>query len=167
MMDAPSLGVAYGASAACVAWMAALSFVMCSCCETLGELLGLPTSVVGITFSAVGTSLPNLIASMVAANQGLGNMAVSNAFGSNTFNICMGLGLPWALYVASLGEGQVYHSLPDAGIVDSVLILIGSLIFFLGLLVSTGFVLYRWHGYLFICMYVAYLCYAIGKVYLA
>ena len=127
----------------------------------------MPPSVVGVTFSAVGTSLPNLIASMVAANQGLGNMAVSNAFGSNTFNICVGLGLPWALFVATANHGAPYHTLPAEGIVDSVLILIGALVFFFALLVSTGFVLYRWHGFLFIALYVAYLVYAIGKVYLA
>ena len=69
------LGAAGGAALACVAWMAVVSFLMCSCCETLGAMLGLPTSVVGITFSAIGTSLPNLIASMVAAHQNLGNMA--------------------------------------------------------------------------------------------
>ena len=164
---APGLGVAGGACFACVAWMGALSFVMCSCCEALGALLGMPPSVVGVTFSAVGTSLPNLIASMVAANQGLGNMAVSNAFGSNTFNICVGLGLPWALFVATANHGAPYHTLPAEGIVDSVLILIGALVFFFALLVSTGFVLYRWHGFLFIALYVAYLVYAIGKVYLA
>jgi hypothetical protein len=35
------------------------------------------------------------------------------------------------------------------------------------LLVSTGFVLYRWHGFLFIALYLAYLAHAISNVYLA
>ena len=49
----------------------------------------------GLTFTAIGTSLPNLFASVLVAKQGLGNMAVSNAFGSNTFNIFVALGFPW------------------------------------------------------------------------
>jgi hypothetical protein len=67
--------------------MAVLSLGMCACCERLGELLGLPPSVVGITFSAVGTSLPNLIASMVAANQARGRRRPNrfSSFGNTTW----------------------------------------------------------------------------------
>jgi Ca2+/Na+ antiporter len=54
-------------------------------------------------------------------------MAVSNAMGSNTFNILIGLGLPWTLYVSTLPEGEEYHLLPAEGIVDSVVLLIATL----------------------------------------
>lgn len=57
-----------------------------------------PALSMGITFSAAGTSFPNVFASMVVARQGLGNCAVSNALGGNVFNIFMGLGLPWLFY---------------------------------------------------------------------
>lgn len=49
----------------------------------------------GLTLTAAGTSLPNLFSSLIVARQGLGNMSVSNAFGSNTFNIFVALALPW------------------------------------------------------------------------
>ena len=91
-------------------------------------------------------------------------MAVSNAFGSNTFNIMVGLGLPWVLYILSTGL-QPYHGLRDDGITMSVIILGSVLAVFLLLVVPTGFVLYRWHGALFIVLYIAYLAYAIGQVY--
>ena len=132
--------------------------------ETLGALLGLPTAVVGITFSAVGTSLPNLVASMVVARKGLGNMAVSNALGSNTFNILIGLGLPWVLYCAS--HDGVYHGLPAEDIVVPVAILIVTLLAFLALLVCTGFELYRSHAFVFLFAYVAFLAWAVGKEYI-
>ena len=45
---------------ASVAWLALLSFAMISCCERLGDLLRCPSSVMGLTFGAVGTSFPNL-----------------------------------------------------------------------------------------------------------
>lgn len=92
-------------------------------------------------------------------------MAVSNAFGSNTFNIMIGLGLPWLLYT-SFGTGfQPYHGLRDEGITESVIILATVLLVFVVLVVPTNFTLYHWHGYLFIVMYVAYLAFAIGQVY--
>lgn len=68
------------ASLECVVWLAIMSLAMCSCCETIGAILGISDAVLGITFSAVrrlrlsdpdvggaqvGTSLPNLIGSMV------------------------------------------------------------------------------------------------------
>jgi Ca2+/Na+ antiporter len=58
---------------------------------------------VGLTFTAAGTSLPNLFASLIVAKQGLGNMSVSNAFGSNTFNIFIALALPWFIGSMRLG----------------------------------------------------------------
>jgi Ca2+/Na+ antiporter len=113
-----------------------------------------------------GTSLPNYIASKVAAENGFGNQAVSNAFGSNTFNIMVGLGLPWLLYT-SFGTGfEPYHGLPAEGILESIIILGFVLLVFIVLMFQTGFVLYKWHGNLFIGMYISYLALAIGQVYL-
>jgi len=107
-----------GACLACVGWLVVLMLAMVLCCETLGALLGLPDSVVGLTLSAVGTSLPNLFASISVAKRGLGNMAVSNALGSNSFNVYIALGLPWLLYTAFVGP---YHALPADDIVGPVL----------------------------------------------
>lgn len=113
-----------------------------------------------------GTSLPNYIASKVAAENGFGNQAVSNAFGSNTFNIMVGLGLPWVLYTSFGTRFEPYHGLRNDGIVESIVILALVLLLFIGLMFHTGFVLYKWHGILFIGLYAAYLALAIGQVYL-
>lgn len=116
--------------------------------------------------SIAGTSLPNYVASKVAAENGFGNQAVSNAFGSNTFNIMVGLGLPWVLYT-SFGTGfEPYHGLANEGITESIIILGIVLLVFVVLMFQTGFVLEKWHGVLFIVMYIAYLAFAIGQVYL-
>ena len=63
-------------------------------------------------------------------------MAVSNALGSNSFNIYIGLGLPWLIYTAIIGP---YHSLPADDIVGPVLVLVVTLLGFLVLLACTGF----------------------------
>lgn len=158
-------GKAYFAVIMCLVWLIIGSYAMVASLEQLAALMDIPDAVVGVTVSAAGTSLPNYVASKVAAQKGFGNMAVSNAFGSNTFNIMIGLGLPWVLYIASTGL-QPYHGLRDNGITTSVIILGTVLALFIVLVVPTGFVLYRWHGMLFIVLYIAYLAFAIGQVYL-
>jgi Ca2+/Na+ antiporter len=51
----------------------------------------------GVTVLAAGTSVPDAIGSLLVARDGKGDMAVSNAIGSNVFDILLGLGLPWML----------------------------------------------------------------------
>ena len=113
-----SVGGAIGSS---IAWLAVLSYVMVFCCENIGEILKIPSAVVGLTLGAVGTSLPNLVASMVVAKQGFGAMAVSNALGSNVFNIVIALGVPWCLY--PLVYGTPYATMEDTGVMVQVLFL--------------------------------------------
>jgi len=58
----------------CFFWLIAMSFVMTVSVEALAEKIGISDAVAGLTISAAGTSFPNLIASMIVARQGLGNM---------------------------------------------------------------------------------------------
>ena len=102
----------------------------------------------------------------MAAENGFGNQAVSNAFGSNTFNIMVGLGLPWMLYTSFGTHFEPYHGLRNEGITESVLILALVLLVFIVLMFTTDFVLLRWHGNLFIGLYVAYIVFSIAQVYL-
>ena len=53
----------------------------------IGFTIGVPDSVMGLTFLAVGTSVPEVISSLIVSRQGKGSMAVSNSIGSNTFDI--------------------------------------------------------------------------------
>mmetsp|Transcript_2394 Transcript_2394/g.3158 ORF Transcript_2394/g.3158 Transcript_2394/m.3158 type:complete len:644 (-) Transcript_2394:234-2165(-) len=144
----------------CLLWLVVGSYAMVASLETISELLSIPPAVVGVTVSAVGTSLPNYVGSQCAAKAGLGNMAVSNAFGSNTFNILVGLGLPWVLYILFGNDGNPYHGLKDEGITESVLILSVVLAAFVVMIIMSHFVLYEWHAYTFALMYVAYIIYA-------
>ena len=78
----------------------------------------------------------------------------------------VGLGLPWALYT-SFGTGfEPYHGLANEGILESVIILAVVLLVFVVLMFTTNFTLLRWHGNLFIVMYITYIVYAIARVYL-
>ena len=44
----------------------------------------------GLTLLAAGTSIPDLLTSVIVARKGLGDMAVSSSVGSNIFDVCMG-----------------------------------------------------------------------------
>ena len=52
----------------------------------------------GLTFLAVGASMPYLMPSVIVARKGLGDMTVSSSVGSNIFNICVGYVPFFALY---------------------------------------------------------------------
>ena len=145
----------------CLVWIIVGSLAMCWSLESLGALMGISDMLMGVTISAAGTSLPVLVASCICARQGLGNMAVSNTFGSNSFNILLGLGLPWTLYCAFASGGEPYHGIVDEGITESAFWLSGVLLVFIVLVVASKFVLYRWHAWVFVVLYVAYVVYAV------
>ena len=64
----------------------------------LGCVLGIKESVTAITFVALGTSLPDTLASMTAAkNSEYADSAIGNVTGSNSVNVFLGLGLPWVI----------------------------------------------------------------------
>lgn len=58
----------------------------------IARLIGVSEAVIGLTMIAIGTSLPELVVSMIAAFRGHAAMAVGNVIGSNIFNILMILG---------------------------------------------------------------------------
>ena len=61
--------------------------------STIALKLGMTETMVGLTIVAVGTSLPELVTSFVAARKGEVDMALGNAIGSNVFNILLVLGV--------------------------------------------------------------------------
>jgi hypothetical protein len=158
----------------CVLWLAVLSFVMSISVEALAHTIGISDTVAGLTISAAGTSFPNVFASMIVARQGLGNMAVSNAMGSNVFNIFMGLGLPWLLYCLFPPDdagnevhtaSHVYHGLeaPEHhGVLFPTLLLLVLLLAFTAMLCANNFRLYKWHAYLFSALDACFLVWAFG-----
>lgn len=60
----------------------------------------------GLTFVAAGVSVPDALSSLAVIKEGLGDMAVSNAIGSNVFDILVCLGLPWFIQTAMIQPGS-------------------------------------------------------------
>ena len=61
--------------------------------EKIASNFGLSDTLIGLTVCAIGTSLPELVTSIVAAKKGEADMAIGNVIGSNIFNILLILGL--------------------------------------------------------------------------
>ncbi|KZS21124.1 putative Sodium/potassium/calcium exchanger 2 [Daphnia magna] len=109
-----------------ILWIAAYSYLMVWWANLTGETAYIPPEVMGLTFLAAGTSIPDLITSVIVARKGLGDMAVSSSVGSNIFDICVGLPLPWLLYCIIIGSPVQVSS---SGMACSVLVLFGMLCF--------------------------------------
>lgn len=72
-----TIGKAYFATLGCLVWLIVGSYAMVASLENLAELMDIPDAVIGVTVSAAGTSLPNYVASKVAAQNGFGVSSTS------------------------------------------------------------------------------------------
>uniref|UniRef100_A0A7N8Y4S4 Sodium/calcium exchanger membrane region domain-containing protein n=1 Tax=Mastacembelus armatus TaxID=205130 RepID=A0A7N8Y4S4_9TELE len=88
-------------------WIALFSYLMVWMVTIISYTLRIPEVIMGITFLAAGTSVPDCMASLIVARQGMGDMAVSNSIGSNIFDVLLGLGFPWALRTLIVSYGSV------------------------------------------------------------
>ncbi|KAM9377747.1 LOW QUALITY PROTEIN: sodium/potassium/calcium exchanger 3 [Pholidichthys leucotaenia] len=106
-------------------WIAFFSYLMVWMVTIISYTLGIPDVIMGITFLAAGTSVPDCMASLIVARQGMGDMAVSNSIGSNIFDVLLGLGFPWALRTLIVNYGSVV-TINSKGLVYSVILLLAS-----------------------------------------
>lgn len=101
----------YGAGApalfVALAFIGVVTMLVGEVATILGCAIGLKASVTAITLVAMGTSLPDTLASMTAAKQfEYADSAIGNVTGSNCVNVFLGLGLPWVIsahYNESIG----------------------------------------------------------------
>ncbi|KYB26193.1 sodium/potassium/calcium exchanger Nckx30C isoform X9 [Tribolium castaneum] len=109
-----------------ILWIAAYSYLMVWWANVVGDAVKIPPEVMGLTFLAAGTSIPDLITSVIVARKGFGDMAVSSSVGSNIFDVTVGLPVPWLLFGIIYGEPVEVTS---TGMVCSITILFMMLLF--------------------------------------
>lgn len=117
--------------------------------------MGVSEAIIGLTIVALGTSLPELATSIIAAFKHKADIAIGNVFGSNIFNV---------FFV--LGTSAVIHPLPayDGIELDAWMAAIGSIVVQVALLTNTKHELNRWAGALLVLMYGGYLTYRLMSV---
>lgn len=119
-------------------------------CTTLALKFGMSETLVGLTIVALGTSLPELVTSIVAARKNALDMAIGNVVGSNIFNILLILGT--AAAISPLDYLTV-------NAIDAVLLVVFSAIVWLMCVVKKN--LSRFQGVIMIALYIGYLAYII------
>ncbi|XP_058950607.2 sodium/potassium/calcium exchanger 3 isoform X5 [Pocillopora verrucosa] len=155
-----------------IIWIAILSFGMVTLAGRSGCILSVDKFTMGLVVIAIGTSVPDALSSIIVARDGFGDMAVSNAIGSNVFDINLGIGLPFVIRIIidnfqpiRLLTPKEEEMLSSGSLVvvphvkfGFILLLI--LIVALGIFASVRFKLNRKIGISFFTMYVAFVIYA-------
>merc|ERR1719339_744745 len=120
-----------------IIWIAIFSYFMVWWATLTGETLGISDAVMGLTFLAAGTSVPDLITSVLVAKECKGDMAVSSSIGSNLFDVTVGMG-------CSIG-----------------------MLFIMLLLVFISIIVFKWEmtkpmGGVMLCLYVVFVVVSLG-----
>lgn len=133
--------------------IAGASYFLVLAAESMALILGISPAIIALTVLAGGSSIPELISSRIIAKEGRGDMAISNAVGSNIFDILVSLGLPVTLFIVIKQKPAIVDA---ANITSSLFLLVATLVAVLSLLVSQKFKLSKQFGYLLIGGYVLY-----------
>lgn len=114
--------------------------------------LGMSERVIGLTIIAIGTSMPELATSVVAAYKKNADIAVGNIVGSNIFNIFL-----------VLGATSVIRPLPfyPASNLDVIVTIVASLLLFLTTVIFGMNRLVRAEGFIFLVLYICYITYSV------
>jgi len=137
-------------------WIGISSYFMVWWATQIGDVANIPPEIMGLTFLAAGTSVPDLLSSVIVAKQGKGDMAVSSSIGSNIFDILVGLPLPWLVYnIAFYSEGGI--EVAANGLPISLAILILMLVLVLGLIVYNKWMMTKCLGYSMFVLYALFL----------
>lgn len=118
----------------------------------IAENMGYSQTFIGLTVIAIGTSLPELFTSAVAAHKGNTDIAVGNVVGSNIFNLL------WVLGVSALLNPLPFDVASNT---DIMMIIFASALLLFAVAVGKRTRIVRWEGTLFVAVYVSYLVYLV------
>ena len=119
---------------------------------SIAQSLGVSDAIIGLTVVALGTSLPELATSCMAAFKKNCDIALGNVVGSNIFNIFFILGSS-----ACVKELPGYHGLE----IDALMAALGSVLVMLFVYLTKKHEIKRWHGAILLLSYAGYLTYRI------
>ena len=139
-----------------VVWIALLSYVLVWMVSIVGFTLGIPDVIMGLTFLAAGSSVPDGISSLIVARQGDGDMAVANTIGSNVFDILLCLGLPWLLQTTAVDFGG-YVKVISGSIIYTSISLFGTVFVTIFLIVGNKWYLTRCLGGALLALYLSFI----------
>ena len=142
-----------------VAAIGIVSWFLVESAINIAHFAGIPEVIIAILIVAAGNSIPDLLSSIKAARETMPDMAVSNAIGSNNFDIMFGLGFPWliALFIT-----QKPIMIASKNLFNTALILLGTVILTFVILIIKKWRLTKSTGYLLLGSYAVYVIIIIG-----
>ncbi|KAK2584599.1 hypothetical protein KPH14_006957 [Odynerus spinipes] len=143
---------------ACTMWIVLSSYMVSWMMTVVGDTLGIPDSVMGITFLSAGGNMPELVSIVILSRQGNGDMAMSNTLGANTLDILLCLGLPWLIKTITSGKSV---EIVSGALSYSVLSIIFCVILFYSITAFYKFKLNKKVGAACLIMYTIFLIFAI------
>lgn len=115
---------------------------------SIAEALGISQRIIAITIVSIGTSLPELATSLIAARKKNADMAIGNVVGSNLFNTFLILGTSAVIEPISMSRENL---------TDILVNIIATLLLFLFIFTGKGRQIEKWEGILFLLLYGIYL----------
>ncbi|XP_057710963.1 sodium/potassium/calcium exchanger 2-like isoform X4 [Corythoichthys intestinalis] len=138
-----------------ICWIAAFSYLMVWWAHQVGETIGITEEIMGLTILAAGTSIPDLITSVIVARKGLGDMAVSSSVGSNIFDITVGLPFPWLMWSMFSGLQPVVVS--SNGLFCAIVLLFLMLLFVIISIAACKWRMSKLLGFIMFMLYFVFL----------
>ncbi len=120
----------------------------------MARYFGLSEYFIGLTIVAVGTSLPELVTSIIASLKKHNDIVIGNVIGSNIFNIFWILGLTALIYPFAIPANVNF---------DLIVLLLTTMLLFLFMLIGKKHRLEKWQGIVFLFMYVFYIIFLIKR----
>jgi len=155
MQKKHSTGVSLALFVAGLAMLIGGAHLIVESAVSLARGAGISERVIGLTVVAVGTSLPELAASVAATVKRNVDIAIGNVVGSNIFNIFLILGVSSTIAPVALSPGAM---------TDLAVSIIASLLLFLFIFTGKGKRIERWEGIILVALYVTYVALLVTKV---
>ena len=120
----------------------------------IAEALGVPESVIGLTFIAIGTSLPELVTAITSIAKGHGALSLGNVIGANILNLVLVSGVASVISPFPIPNGKQLFGINSSLVIDIPVMLSVMAILTVPTLISRK--LTRTQGILLLCIYVAF-----------
>jgi len=143
-----------------ILWIGIFSYFMVWWAAVVGAVAGIDAEVMGLTILAAGTSVPDLISSVIVAQQGKGDMAISSSIGSNIFDILFGLPFPWLCYCIFFGITEKNFKANEVqadDLITDVLILLAMVLYVILSVMAAGWTMSKMLGMSYFFMYAVFI----------
>ncbi|XP_068128615.1 sodium/potassium/calcium exchanger 5 [Hyperolius riggenbachi] len=135
-------------------WISGVTYILVWMVTIVGETLGIPDTVMGLTLLAAGTSIPDTVASVLVAREGKGDMAMSNIVGSNVFDMLC-LGVPWFIKTVFIDRSSPVE-VNSTGLTYTTISLLFSIVFIFVAIHVNGWKLDKKLGVICLIMYLLF-----------